>query len=75
MVYDLDSIKQRNSIAEIIAAHGVALRESGSHLVGRCPFTRTSTRASPSTRRRAASTASAATPAVTSLTSSAAPTT
>ena len=27
MVYDLDSIKQRNSIADVIAAHGVALCE------------------------------------------------
>jgi DNA primase len=38
MVYDLDSIKQRNPIADVIAAHGVALRESGTHLVGHCPF-------------------------------------
>jgi len=27
MVYDVDSIKQRNSIADVIAAHGVALCE------------------------------------------------
>ncbi len=40
MVYDLDSIKQRNPIAEVIASHGVALRDSGSHLVGLCPFHR-----------------------------------
>lgn len=38
MVYDVDSIKQRNSIADIVTAHGVTLRESGSHLVGNCPF-------------------------------------
>lgn len=38
MVYDLDGIKQRNQIADVIAAHGVALRESGNHLVGNCPF-------------------------------------
>lgn len=38
MVYDVDSIKQRNSIAEVVAAHGVALRDSGAHLVGQCPF-------------------------------------
>ena len=38
MVYDVDSIKQRNPIADVIAAHGVALRESGAHLVGLCPF-------------------------------------
>lgn len=38
MVYDVDSIKQRNSIADVIAAYGVALRESGAHLVGHCPF-------------------------------------
>lgn len=38
MAYDIDSIKQRNPIRDVIAAHGVVLRESGSHLVGRCPF-------------------------------------
>jgi DNA primase len=38
MVYDLDSIKQQNPIADVVAKHGVALRETGSHLVGRCPF-------------------------------------
>jgi DNA primase len=38
MVYDLDSIKQQNPIRDVIAAHGVALRESGAHLVGHCPF-------------------------------------
>ena len=38
MVYDIDSIKQRNSIAHVVAAHGVVLRESGTHLVGLCPF-------------------------------------
>jgi len=38
MVYDLDSIKQRNPIADVIAAHGIALRESGAHLLGRCPL-------------------------------------
>jgi DNA primase len=38
MVYDLDSIKQQNPIADIVAKHGVALRETGSHLVGLCPF-------------------------------------
>lgn len=38
MVYDLDTIKQRNPIADVIAAHGVALRESGTHFVGNCPF-------------------------------------
>ncbi len=38
MVYDVDSIKQRNAIADVISAHGVALRESGTHLVGHCPF-------------------------------------
>ncbi|MEX1195476.1 MAG: CHC2 zinc finger domain-containing protein [Dehalococcoidia bacterium] len=38
MVYDVDSIKQRNSIADIVAKHGVVLRDSGAHLVGLCPF-------------------------------------
>ncbi len=38
MAYDIDSIKQRNPIRDVIAAHGVALRDSGSHLVGHCPF-------------------------------------
>jgi DNA primase len=38
MVYDLDSIKQQNSIADVVAKHGVALRESGGHLLGHCPF-------------------------------------
>jgi hypothetical protein len=38
MVYDLDSIKRGNSIADVIAAHGVTLRESGAYLVGHCPL-------------------------------------
>ncbi len=38
MVYDVDSIKQRNPIEDVVAKHGVALRETGSHLVGLCPF-------------------------------------
>jgi DNA primase len=38
MVYDVDGIKQRNAIADVVAAHGVVLRESGTHLVGLCPF-------------------------------------
>jgi DNA primase len=38
MVYDVDSIKQRNSIADVVANHGVVLRDSGAHLVGLCPF-------------------------------------
>lgn len=38
MVNGLDGIKQHNLIADVIAAHGVALRESGTHLVGPCPF-------------------------------------
>jgi hypothetical protein len=50
MVYDVDSIKQRNAIANVIPAHGIALREGGTRLVDECPFTRTSTRASPSTQ-------------------------
>jgi DNA primase len=38
MVYDIDGIKQRNPIEEVVASHGVELRPSGSHLTGRCPF-------------------------------------
>ncbi len=38
MVYDIDAIKQRNPIEEVVARHGVALRPSGTHLTGRCPF-------------------------------------
>ncbi len=38
MVYDIDSIKQRNPIEEVVAGHGVALRRSGTHLMGPCPF-------------------------------------
>jgi DNA primase len=38
MVYDIDGIKQRNPIEEVVASHGVELRPSGSHLTGRCLF-------------------------------------
>ena len=38
MVYDIDGIKQRNPIEEVVAGHGVELRSSGSHMIGRCPF-------------------------------------
>ena len=38
MVYDIDGIKHRNPIEEVVAGHGVALRRSGTHLMGRCPF-------------------------------------
>lgn len=38
MVYDIDGIKHRNPIEEVVARHGVALRRSGTHLVGLCPF-------------------------------------
>lgn len=38
MVYDIDTIKQRNPIEEVVARHGVQLRRSGLHLSGRCPF-------------------------------------
>jgi DNA primase len=37
MVYDIDSIKQRNPIRDVVTGHGVALRESGTHLVCPCP--------------------------------------
>ncbi len=38
MVYDIDAIKHANPIEEVVARHGVALRRSGAHLTGRCPF-------------------------------------
>ena len=38
MVYDIDGIKQRNPIEEVVAGHSVALRRSGTHLLGLCPF-------------------------------------
>lgn len=38
MVYDIDAIKHGNPIEEVVARHGVALRRSGTHLVGLCPF-------------------------------------
>jgi DNA primase len=38
--YDLEQVKQRNPIADVMARHGVELRSSGSHLSGRCPFHR-----------------------------------
>ena len=38
MVYDIDAIKRRNPIEAVVTGHGVDLRPSGAHLVGRCPF-------------------------------------
>jgi len=38
LVYDIDTIKRRNPIEEVVARHGVQLRRSGLHLSGRCPF-------------------------------------
>jgi len=38
MVYDIDRIKQHKRIEDVVAAHGVQLHQSGSHLSGRCPF-------------------------------------
>jgi DNA primase len=38
MAYDIDGIKQRNPIADVVEKHGIVLRESGAHLVGHCPF-------------------------------------
>ncbi len=35
---DLDALKRRNPIAEVIGAHGVELRAHGRRLTGRCPF-------------------------------------
>ena len=35
---DVERVKQRHPVAEVIAASGVALRRSGGHLSGPCPF-------------------------------------
>ncbi len=35
---DLERVKERHAIADVVAAHGVALRPSGTRFVGRCPF-------------------------------------
>ncbi|MPZ49765.1 MAG: hypothetical protein GEU75_10820 [Dehalococcoidia bacterium] len=36
--YDIELIKRNNPIQDVVAAHGVVLQRSGSHLSGRCPF-------------------------------------
>ncbi|RJQ07836.1 MAG: hypothetical protein C4558_08920 [Dehalococcoidia bacterium] len=38
MAIDVERIKRRHAIAEVVAAHGVPLRPVGSRLVARCPF-------------------------------------
>lgn len=40
MSYDLERLKREHPIAQVVTDHGVALRRSGMHLVGRCPFHR-----------------------------------
>ncbi len=35
---DLDALKRRNPIAQVIGSHGVRLRPHGRRLTGRCPF-------------------------------------
>lgn len=38
MIDDLEAIKRRNPIQEVMARHGIVLRSSGRHLAGHCPF-------------------------------------
>lgn len=38
MSADVEQVKERHAIAEVIAAHGVHLRRVGTRLVGRCPI-------------------------------------
>jgi hypothetical protein len=38
MAYNVDTIKQQTFLRDLIAAHGVALHESGAHPVGHFPF-------------------------------------
>ncbi len=38
MTVDVERIKQAHPIADVIAAHGVALRPTGRRFMGRCPF-------------------------------------
>jgi DNA primase len=37
-MYDIEQIKQRNPIEEVISRHGVVLLRKGSRFAGRCPF-------------------------------------
>ena len=37
-LYDIEQIKQRNPIEEVMSRHGIVLLRRGSHLSGRCPF-------------------------------------
>lgn len=38
MTADLEQVKQAHPIADVIAAHGVKLRQTGRRFMGRCPF-------------------------------------
>ncbi|MCC6785073.1 MAG: DNA primase, partial [Planctomycetes bacterium] len=38
MTVDVERIKRAHPIADVIAAHGVALRPTGRRFMGRCPF-------------------------------------
>ena len=40
MTVDVEQVKQRHAIADVVVAHGVQLRRSGGRLTGRCPFHR-----------------------------------
>lgn len=36
--YDIQGVKERNPIEEVISRHGIVLLRSGSRMTGRCPF-------------------------------------
>jgi len=40
MTHDIERLKRQNPIERVVSSYGVALRRSGTHLVGRCPFHR-----------------------------------
>jgi DNA primase catalytic core len=40
VTHDIERLKRQNPIEQVVSSYGVALRRSGPHLVGRCPFHR-----------------------------------
>ncbi len=40
MSVDIERLKREHPIERVVSGHGVALRRSGVHLLGRCPFHR-----------------------------------
>jgi DNA primase len=40
VTHDIELLKRQNPIERVVTSYGVALRRSGTHLVGRCPFHR-----------------------------------